>query len=70
MALLVFLENVGHIAGMELPKWLMGLIDYVTEEYAKLLLRLLGAYRRYDRVVILEDAQATGDHLSRTLVEL
>lgn len=70
VALLVFLENVGHIAGMQLPAWLMGLIDYVTEEYAKLLLRLLGAYRRYDRVVILEDAQATGAHLTHTLVEL
>lgn len=70
VALLVFLENVGHISGMNLPTWLMAVIDFLTEEYAKLLLRLLGAYRRYDRVVILEDARATGDHLTRALIEL
>lgn len=63
LALVVFLENVGHIAGLNLPTWAMDGIDFVTEEYAKLLLRFYGAYRRYDRVVILEDAQATGPHL-------
>ncbi|MCB0093221.1 MAG: hypothetical protein KDE54_35275, partial [Caldilineaceae bacterium] len=60
MALVVFLENVGHISGLNLPGWLMDVIDFVTEEYAKILLRLYGAYRRYDKVIILEDAQATG----------
>lgn len=67
LALVVFLENVGHIAGVHLPKWVMAVIDFATEEYAKLLLRLLGAYRRYDRVIILEDARATGEDLAQTL---
>jgi hypothetical protein len=67
LALVVFLENVGHIAGLNLPAWVMDAIDFVTEEYAKLLLRLYGAYRRYDKVVILEDACATGPELANAL---
>lgn len=51
LALVVFLENGGNISGVTLPKWAMNLLDYVTEEYAKGLLRLLGAYRRYDRAM-------------------
>lgn len=69
LALVVFLENVGHISGFKLPKWLMSVIDFVTEEYAKIVLRLYGAYRRYDKVIILEDAQATGPNLSKALIE-
>jgi hypothetical protein len=68
LALVVFLENVGHIHGVPLPQWTMDLIDFVTEEYAKLLLRVYGAYRRYDRVLILEDEQATGARLVETLL--
>ncbi len=45
-------------------------IDYLTEEYAKLLLRFYGAYRVYDAVVILEDEQATGLRLAETLLRL
>jgi hypothetical protein len=45
-------------------------IDFVTEEYAKALLRLYGAYRRYDRVVILEDDSAVGSTLVATLLEV
>jgi hypothetical protein len=67
-ALVVFLENVGHIAGLTLPEWVMQVIDYVTEEYAKVLLRLLGAHRRYDQVIVLEDADANGIKLRDTLV--
>lgn len=67
-ALVVFLENVGHIAGLKLPQWAMDIIDFVTEEYAKVLLRLLGAYRRYDKVIILEDEQANGVALRDTLL--
>ncbi len=70
IALVVFLENVGHIAGLQLPGWVMQIIDFVTEEYAKVLLRLLGAHRRYDRVVLLEDEDANGVMLSQTLVEV
>lgn len=69
LALVVFLENIGHISGLSLPQWLMDAIDFVTEEYAKVLLRLYGAYRRYDKVIILEDERATGALLREALVE-
>ncbi len=68
LALVVFLENVGHIAALRLPQWVMATIDFLTEEYAKILLHLYGAHRRYDRVIILEDAQATGPALSAALL--
>ena len=70
VALVVLLENVGHVAGLRLPPVVMAAIDYLTEEYAKLLLCIYGAYRRYDRVVILEDEQATGRRLAETLLQL
>jgi len=69
-ALIVFLENIGHIHGVNLPHWAMTAIDWLTEEYAKLLLRRLGAYRRYHRVLILEDADATAANLTGALVEV
>lgn len=68
IALIVFLENVGHIAGVSLPRWVMAVIDWVTEEYAKVLLHLYGAHRRYDQVCILEDAAATGPNLAAALL--
>ena len=67
LALVVFLENVGHVHGVPLPKIATEAIDFVTEEYAKLLLRLYGAYRRYRRVIILEDERATGPELADAL---
>ncbi len=70
LALVVFLENVGHIHGVPLPYWATRVIDFLTEEYAKLLLRLYGAYRHYARVVVLEDARATGPELVATLTGL
>lgn len=69
LALVVFLENVGHISGLNLPRSLMNVIDFVTEEYAKILLWFYGAYRRYNKVIILEDALATGPNLSNALVQ-
>lgn len=68
LALVVFLENVGHISGLKLPARVMRVIDWGTEEYAKVLLRLYGAYRRYDRVIVLEDERATGPDLERALL--
>jgi hypothetical protein len=68
IALVVFLENVGHIAGVPLPHWVMAVIDWATEEYAKVLLHLYGAHQRYDRVIILEDADATGPKLATSLL--
>ncbi|MCS6825788.1 MAG: hypothetical protein NZ553_04155 [Caldilinea sp.] len=70
LALLVFLESVGNIAHIRPPRWVMATIDWLTEEYAKLLLRLYGAHRCYDRVYILEDADATGPKLVAALLEL
>ena len=70
IALIVLLENVGHVAGLRLPQWAMSAIDFVTEEYAKLLLRLYGAYRVYDNVTILEDDLATGANLSDAILRL
>ena len=69
-ALLVVLENVGYISGLDLPDWAMTVIDFVTEEYAKILLRLLGAHRRYDRVLILEDADVTNEKMAAALLDL
>jgi len=69
LALVVFLENIGHIHGLRLPPWVMNLIDFSTEEYAKALLRLLGAYRCYDQVIVLEDEQANGRALTNALTQ-
>ena len=69
LALVVFLENVGHLAGLKLPQWVMGTIDFATEEYAKALLHWYGAYRQYDRVIVLEDEQATGPQLAAALLD-
>ena len=68
LALVVFLENVGHVASLRLPSWVTASIDYLTEEYAKLLLRLYGAYSSYEQIVILEDARATGPQLADALL--
>jgi len=46
------------------------IIDFISEAYAKFILRLYGAHRRYDRVVILEDAEANGKLLASTLLDL
>lgn len=69
LALVVFLENVGHLAGLKLPQWAMSTIDFVTEEYAKLLLHWHGAYRHYDRISVLEDQRATGAQLASALLQ-
>ncbi len=70
LALVVLLENVGHIVGVKLPQWAMNTIDFLTEEYAKGLLWSLGAHRHYDRIVILEDEEATGTELAATLLRM
>jgi hypothetical protein len=69
LALIVFLENVGHIHGVPLPKVATEAIDFLTEEYAKGLLWLYGAYRRYAQVIILEDERATGPELVHALTQ-
>lgn len=68
LGLVVFLENIGHISGIDLPQWAMNVIDFVAEEYAKIALRVQGAHRKYARVWILEDEAATGANLTATLI--
>lgn len=70
LALVVFLENVGHIQGLDLPPWAMTVVDYLAEEYAKIALRFHGARRWYDRIIVLEDERATGHELAETLLIL
>ena len=70
LALLVLLENVGHIHGLTLPSWARATIDFVSEAYAKFNLLMYGAHYAYDRVIILEDARATGAELLGGLLEL
>ena len=70
LAAVVFLENLGNISGVKLPPWATRVIDFVSEEYVKLALRLQGLHRHYDRVLILEDARATGPDLRAALVAL
>lgn len=68
LALVVFLENVGHLHGVALPRWTMAVIDFVAEEYAKLVLRWHGVHRHYPRVILLEDERANGSDLAATLI--
>jgi hypothetical protein len=70
LALIVLLESIGHIVGINLPQWAMNTIDFVTEEHAKFLLKRLGADRLYDQVVILEDEQVTGPIVAEALLRL
>lgn len=68
LALVVFLENVGHLHGISLPRWTMAAIDFVAEEYAKLALRWCGVHRHYQRVIVLEDERANGSDLRAVLI--
>lgn len=52
---------------MRLPTWLSALLDWVTEEYAKLTVRLQ-TRKHYDRIVVLEDERATAVHLWHALL--
>ena len=67
--LIVFLENGGRVAGVNLPRWASQLLDWSTEEYGKLAVRLQ-ARRHYRDIVVLEDQQATAGHLLRALLDV
>lgn len=56
--LVVFLENGGRVGEVHLPVWISRLLDWSTEEYAKGVV-WLQARHHYDRIVILEDQDAT-----------
>ncbi|MCB0204692.1 MAG: hypothetical protein KDH89_07730, partial [Anaerolineae bacterium] len=60
--LIVFLENGSRVAGVNLPRWASQLLDWSTEEYGKLAVRIQ-ARRHYRDIVVLEDQQATAGHL-------
>ena len=65
--LIVFLENGGRVAGVDLPPWAARLLDWSTEEYGKLAVRLQ-ARRHYRQIVVLEDQAATAAALWQALV--
>ena len=65
--LIVFLENGGHVAGVDLPACAARLLDWSTEEYGKLAVRLQ-ARRHYRRIVVLEDQAATAAALWQALL--
>lgn len=65
--LVVFLENGGYVAGITLPPLAGRLLDWLVEEYAKLVIRLL-TRGHYSRIVVLEDERATATQLWLTLL--
>lgn len=65
--LIVFLENGGHVAGVDLSPWAARFLDWSTEEYGKLAV-WLQARRHYRQIVVLEDHAATAAALWRALL--
>lgn len=65
--LIVFLENSGRVAGVDLPAWASRLLDWSTEEYAKAAVRLQ-ARHHYQQILFLEDARASAAELWRALL--
>jgi hypothetical protein len=65
--LIVFLENGGQFGGVTLPSWAARLLDWSTEEYGKLVIRLQ-TWRHYRQIVILEDDRATAAALWQALL--
>ncbi len=66
--LIVFIENAGRVAGVDLPRWASQLLDWSTEEYGKAAVRVQ-ARRHYREIVVLEDEQATASQLLRALLD-
>lgn len=66
--LVVFIENGGRVAGVNLPRWASLLLDWGSEEYGKLAVRLQ-ARRHYRQIVVLEDQRATAGHLLHALLD-
>lgn len=66
--LIVFIENAGRVAGVDLPRWASLLLDWSTEEYGKAAVRLQ-ARRHYSQIVFLEDEKATASHLLHALLD-
>ncbi|MER2599424.1 MAG: hypothetical protein ABTQ73_07890 [Caldilineales bacterium] len=66
--LIVFLENGGQVGGVVLPPLVSFLLDRSAQTYAKAAV-WLQARRHYDRIVMLDEAQATEAHLWQALIE-
>jgi hypothetical protein len=66
--LLVFLENNGRAGGVNLPGWASLILDRATQTYGKTAV-WLRARRHYDRIVVLEEKQATAARLWQALLD-
>jgi hypothetical protein len=66
--LIVFLENGGRVGGVNLPPWASQALDRFTQAYARAAVQLQ-ARRHYDRIVVLEEEQATAAQLWQALVD-
>lgn len=66
--LIVFLENGGRAGGVNLPPWASQALDRLTQAYARTAV-WLQARRHYDRIVVLEEEQATAAQLWQTLLD-
>jgi hypothetical protein len=66
--LIVFLENGGRVGGVNLPPWASQALDRFTQAYARAAVQLQ-ARRRYDRIVVLEEEQATAAQLWQALLD-
>ena len=65
--LLLFLENGGQVGGITLPPLASHILDWTSQTYVKIAVRLQ-AWRHYDRIVVLEDEQATAASLWQALL--
>lgn len=68
VVLLVFLENGGSVGGAKLPPWASQGLDRFTQAYARAAV-WLQARRHYDRIVVLEEEQATAAQLWQALLD-
>jgi hypothetical protein len=66
--LIVFLENGGRIGGIDLPHWASRALDRSSQAYARAAV-VIQARRHYDRIVVLEEEQATAAHLWDALLD-
>lgn len=67
--LVVFLENGGRAGGVELPPWASLALDRFTQAYARMAVQLQ-ARRHYDRIVVLEEEEATAAQLWQALLDV
>jgi hypothetical protein len=66
--LLVFLENGGRVGGVKLAPWASQALDRLSQAYARAAV-WLQARRHYDRIVVLEEEQATAGRLWQALLD-